>query len=264
MAIGKPFHRNYRGIKDGPNSGYSSWAYIVDRDYANNPAYFVRPFLLIQEDLKKLFEFIEPSDASINAYSFRMHELLVRSCIEIEANFKAILLENDYIPKKDRAGNDILNMSTYQAIDATHHLSSYRVLLPIWHGEKKVLEPFREWKTNNSLSWYQAYNHCKHDRFKEFDKANLQNVINAVAGLLIVLSSQFRTENFSSSNTCMALETTSEDMEGAIGGFFRILFPEDWKENEIYSFDWEKIKSDPFRFGKINYAEYVDKARNSR
>lgn len=36
MPVAKPFHRNFRGIADGPNSGYSSLAYILDRDYARD------------------------------------------------------------------------------------------------------------------------------------------------------------------------------------------------------------------------------------
>lgn len=100
MSIAKPFHRNYRGIKLGPQSGFSDWAYIDDREYAKNADHYVRAFTLIQSDLQSIFEYLEPSDECRTAYSYRIHALLMRACIEVEANFKAILEENTFTPPK--------------------------------------------------------------------------------------------------------------------------------------------------------------------
>jgi hypothetical protein len=58
----RPFHRNKRGIKLGPNSGYSGWAYVIDREYARDPEHYVRALQLIQNDLREIFEFLEPGD----------------------------------------------------------------------------------------------------------------------------------------------------------------------------------------------------------
>ena len=135
MSQSKPFHRNYRGFKEGPNSGFSQWAYIVDRAYAASPEHYVRAFLLIQNDLQKLFEYVEPSDVNLDTFSYRIHELFMRTCIEVEANFRAILNENIYTPIS-RSGDPIpdsrWNIHNYRIVDHTHHLSSYRVHLPIW------------------------------------------------------------------------------------------------------------------------------------
>lgn len=95
MPVAKPFHRNFRGIADGPNSGYSSLAYILDRDYARDAEHYVRALTLIQDDLRSIFEYVEPSAECMSAYSFRIHSLFMRTCIEIEANFKVILTENN-------------------------------------------------------------------------------------------------------------------------------------------------------------------------
>jgi len=94
MSHTKPFHRNFRGFVVGSNSGYSQWAYVVDRAYAEAPEHYVRAFMIIQNDLQKLFEYVEPADENLGTYSYRIHELFMRSCIELEANFKAILREN--------------------------------------------------------------------------------------------------------------------------------------------------------------------------
>jgi hypothetical protein len=81
----------------------------------------VRALVLIQNDLQSIFEYLEPSDESRTAYSYRIHALLMRTCVEVEANFKAILEENTFTAPPKRS----LNMTDYRKVDATHHLSSY-------------------------------------------------------------------------------------------------------------------------------------------
>ncbi len=257
MSHSKPFHRNYRGFVNGPNSGYSQWAYIVDRSYSESPEHYVRAFLLIQTDLLRLFEFIEPSDCNLNTYSYRIHELFMRTCIEIEANFKAILKENIYNPT-DRNGDPVpenkWNIHNYRKVNRTHHLSAYKVHVPIWDGMQSVLEPFKQWATATDLSWYQAYNKSKHDRRIEFKEANFGNLLNSVAGLLVLLSSQFRTEDFAPGSTSLSVKTDSYySTEPALGGFFHIEFPNDWSEEEKYDFNWSDLKQQLDRFQKIDY-----------
>ena len=249
MSINKPFHRNYRGMIQGPNSGHSDGAYIVDPEYANSPQHYIRAFLLIQNDLQKLFEYIEPSDEGLTTFSYRIHELFMRSCIELEANLKAILSENTY-KKKSRD----FNMHDYKKINVTHHLSSYKVILPIWHGEQKTFEPFASWAKDEPLPWYQAYNQSKHDRQEEFKQANLKNLLESIAALLILLSSQFETEDFSPKGPGhLLLEGGFNETEEAIGQFFRIRFPDDWKDEEKYDFDWSKLETEKHRFNKFDY-----------
>jgi hypothetical protein len=258
MSLSKPFYRNYRAIKPGPNSGYSGWAYIHDRDYAKNAEHYVRAFILIQNDLQLIFEYLEPSDECRTAYSYRIHALLMRTCIEVEANFKAILEENNFTPPPKRS----LNMTDYRKVDATHHLSSYEVMLSIWNGTRPILKPFEPWKAARglpnpnglSLPWYQAYNASKHDRQDEFKKANLGNLVIAVAGLLVLVSSQFRGQDFGAGSP--ALELSGHDyhpMEASIGSLFRIKYPDDWVAADSYDFNWTVLKTQNVRFEKIDY-----------
>jgi hypothetical protein len=139
MSYHKPFHRNFRELIERTNSGYSSWAFIVDKDYAQSPHHYTRAFLLLQEDIKNLFEYIEPADINLNTFSYRIHELFMRTCIEIEANFKAILRENTYTPlfengpkKGQLKTEDNWNIFDYIKINTTHHLDDYHVEFPFW------------------------------------------------------------------------------------------------------------------------------------
>jgi hypothetical protein len=199
MSIKKPFHRNHRKIKDGFNSGYSNWGYIMDEDYAENPEHYTRAYLLILKDLKSLFEYIEPADENLHTYSFRIHELLMRASIETEANFKAILKENIFNPK-DKNGRPKpeknWGMKDYQIINKTHHLDDYRVKIPIWQGDKNTFRPFHEWKSGQRIEWYNTYNETKHDRLSRFKTATFEAMLNSVAGLIVLLTAQFRDQSF--------------------------------------------------------------------
>jgi len=258
MSQSKPFHRNYRGFVKSTNSGYSQWAYIVDRSYSQSPEHYVRAFLLIQSDLQRLFEFVEPSDTNLTAYSYRTHELLMRTCIEIEANFKAILKENIFNPS-DKNGNPrsekTWNIHDYKKVNKSHHLAAYRVHIPIWEGTRSIFEPFKQWAVPTELSWYQAYNKSKHDRRIEFKEANFNNLLNSVAGLLVLLSSQFRTETFSPGPTLISTDGGDNyyPTEAALGGFFHIEFPNDWSADEKYDFDWSVLKQERERFRQIDF-----------
>jgi hypothetical protein len=255
MPICKPFHRNWRALKQGVNSGYSSWAYILDPDYARDPLHYVRAYLLIQRDLERLFEYVEPSEEALCTFSFRTHELLMRTCIEVEANFKAILAENVYVPRKDTRDRDILNISIYNKIELTHHLSSYEVILPMWNGPRRAWKPFDIWGADRSQSpsWYGAYNASKHDRHNDFKQANLQNLLGAVTGLLVLLSSQFGREDFSAGNSALTVTDSPYEFEAALGQLFRIHFPDDWSDDEVYDFDWATLQYEPVKFGRIDY-----------
>jgi len=256
MSHAKPFHRTYRDFAPSSNAAYSQRAFVLDRQYAQSPEHYVRAFMLIQKDLQTLFEFIEPSDTNLTAYSYRTHELLIRTCIEIEANFKAILNENTFNPI-DKNGHprreNRWNIHDYKKVNKTHHLASYRVHIPIWEGSRGVFEPFRAWSSSVELSWYQAYNESKHDRRAQFKQANFENLLISVAGLLVVLSSQFGTQDFSPQDEAITSGDGYYSTTPALGGFFHIEFPNDWSDDEIYDFNWDELRKEANRFQRIDY-----------
>jgi len=251
MTIKKPYHRNCRQFVDGHYSEGGRWQYMVHPDYAKSPEHYVRAFLLIQKDLQTLFDYVEPADVNMDCYSYRIHELLMRTCMEVEANCKAILKENIYSKEK------YLNMGDYKKLNVTHGLSSYKVRLPIWDGVSHIRQPFGNWADNEPLVWYSAYNSTKHDRHNEFKNANFKNLIDAVCGLLVILSSQFHTNDFSPGPTLLACEGGyhNDGMECAIGDYFRINFPNDWPKEDRYDFNWQNIQDEQHLFQKINYDE---------
>ncbi len=257
MGFQKPFHRIYRPEVSNAIPGQGTNGYIVDKEYSKNPEHFIRSFMLLQEDILKLFEFIEPSDKNLKTHSFRIHELLMRMCIEVEANFKAILNENIFNPinkKRRLIPYDEWGMNQFKVVNKSHHLDAYTVEFPYWIGENRIRKPFESWKTNGSLTWYQAYNRTKHDRHLNFEEANFKNLLDAFSGLFVLLSSQFETNDFGTGMATLGLGfNTYFEGKFGIGQYLIINFPDDWKEEEKYDFNWIDLNEQKDRFEKFNY-----------
>src|SRR5215472_11174971 len=98
IGIAKPYRRT---IRPSMHVGYTyDHPYVRHAKFAQEPEMYVRGFRLLQKDLEHLFEYIEPSDDNLACFSFRIHEVLLRACVEVEANCKAILRENGYSEEK--------------------------------------------------------------------------------------------------------------------------------------------------------------------
>jgi hypothetical protein len=197
--------------------------------------------------MHELFEFIEPSDKNLECHSYRIHALLTRAAIEVEANLKAILKENRY-PKKACD----LTMQDYQRLDTSHRLSSYEVKLPMWYGTKGVRRPFSNWSTTHSLNWYQVYNRAKHNRHEHFSSATFEHTIDAMCGLAAVISSQFYKCDFAPV-VYWHEPMPNNGFELAIGNYFQIRFPNDWRPEELYDFDWKNIEAEADPFQEISF-----------
>jgi hypothetical protein len=242
MSVSKPYRRTFRQFVDGQYSEGGRARYVRHAKFAVAPEQYLRAFGVIQKDLLNLFDYVEPASKNLECYSYRIHELFMRICIEIEANCKAILLENGY----RRAGD--WNVSDYKGLNRTHCLSMYKAKLPVWHGEAHVRTPFAAWNIEKSPPWYRAYNEAKHDRHEKFHLANFDNLIEAACGLIVLLSAQFGTDDLSRS-IFLGIEGPPDDgFEVAIGGYFLIQFPDNWPEADRYDFDWQKLKDEPDPF----------------
>lgn len=257
ISVSNPYFLTVRQFKDGEYSEGGRWQYVKHGLYSTRPSNYVRSFLLLQKDLLELFNYVEPSDVNMRTYSFRIQELLIRTCIEIEANFKAILSMNQYSKKSN------LSIKDYFLIEQSHYLSQYEAKLPYWTGNlmNASRSPFSAWSAPVnpeapwSLSWYDAYNKTKHDRANSLHIATFENLIDAFSALVILLSSQYIFEDFGPAPDLLQINSGWNDgYDAAIGDYFRILFPRHTPEEGRYDFNWETLSSSTNTpFAKYDY-----------
>lgn len=250
MGIVSPYKRTARMFTDNSFSNSGKWMYVLHDKYADAPHNFIRAFQLLQKDVLELFSYIEPSDINLNTHSHRIHELLLRTCVEIEANCTAILRENGY----SRSGN--WNMGDYKKIEQSHYLSQFEVKVPNWLGSEGVRKPFSPWSSAGSLSWYTAYNNTKHDRHINFSQASFENLIDAVTGLAVILAAQFLDHDFSPAGMGLSVNPggPNDGLEASIGDFFRLRYPTNIPDNEKYSFEHSDIDFSTDMFQCFNYS----------
>ena len=226
--------------------GYcSSWGYIPNPHYSNTAKSSVSAFTLIQNELLDLFKYVEPVVENQKCYSHRILELFLRTCVEIEVNFKAILLANGYIKKSKE-----MNIKDYCKLEETHQLSKYTVTLPLFDVLKEeetwyTKRPFSVWQDHGSkLTWWNDYNNVKHSRHENFKQANLGNLLTAVYGLLIILSAQFFDGRvFTPIAGDMRFRSNANNiLYKGIGDFFYISFPplDTWGEKYLLN-DLDKL-----------------------
>jgi hypothetical protein len=250
MGLAKPFRRTCRQLADGSYAHGGNGRYVTHPAYAKSPEHYVRAFLVLQKDLQELFDYVEPSDQNLTCHSFRIHELLMRGCMEVEASCKAILTENR-VPLRENA-----NMMDYRKLEGSHKLSGYEVSVPTWHGTGSKRKPFANWANppaDQALPWYQAYNTTKHNRATNFHEATFEHMLDAVCAVVVLLSSQFCTEDFSKIDFLSSVSGDTDGMTNAIGGYFRVAFPA-WPEDERYEFDWRTLKDEDDPFMNFPYA----------
>lgn len=137
---------------------------------------------MLYRDFEKSFEYIHPVEPHFKTYSIRHYEFLLRACMEFESVCKGEL---------HKAGlanpNDHLTIKNYATLETYYKrkLSSYEVGFrfdPIY-----FVRPLGSWATQSPLIWYQSYNTVKHHRAGKFSNASFENVLNAIAGLFVLL-----------------------------------------------------------------------------
>lgn len=258
MGISKPFYRIARPKAFIPD-------YVMDKRYASDRAQLSRAYISIEKELRSIFDFIEPDEKNKEAFSFELYSLLLRACTEVELNCKQIMEANGATPQ-----GSFFTMADYKKLEKSSLLSKYIVTFPNWRHRnatshkleytKKEFCPFSNFDMSigKSPDWYEAYNKVKHNREENLEKANLENCMNAVAGILVLLYSQFGSlciETYGSNGRLRWQDTDDYDFNFDADVIFQIHPPSisDWASSELYDFNWSDIAADSKPFDKFNF-----------
>lgn len=259
MSILKPYYRIWRPVK-GYDWGKANFSfgddnapkptldYLYDDRFANQEEKksLITSTRMILRDLNNLYDYIEPSDDNLSAYSHRIYELLLRTATEFESNCKGILKANGYSkPEKD------WNVIDYFKISRAARLNEYSLTFERW-ASAHVFKPFIEWNPSRRepLSWYEAYNEVKHDRYGNFKKAKLEHLMNALAGLICIMHAQY---GEGMSHVGFSELGTTDINEGTVETpMFTIKAPH-YPEDEQYGFIWNNIANEPDIFQKYYF-----------
>jgi hypothetical protein len=146
-----------------------------------------RAYELLGNDLMKIFAFVEPSEANKDCFGHEIYQLLLRVCTEFESVCKLAKIRLGHTDNPEKW--NIKNYSKLNDLTVGRGvLSDYKFFFTELNS-KIGIQPLKSFINSNiddapiKPEFYDAYNSVKHDRKKNFQRANLWSLLHAYAGL---------------------------------------------------------------------------------
>lgn len=168
-----------------PTETYKDLPINCFQEYSNQ----LRQLEIILDDMKDVFKVVAPRHNQFSVYGHAIRNIIILACTELDARMQSLLAKNGVEPN----GNYFV-MKDYFKLKEALKLNEYKLSF-YRYGDLGSFSPFSTWKNDKQLSWYQAYNHIKHNREKHLAEAKLFNAINAIMAYAIILIAQYGYRN---------------------------------------------------------------------
>jgi hypothetical protein len=134
-------------------------------------------FLALEEDLDRLSRYVDLVGNNDQTYSIEIARLFLGASSEVDVVLKQLA-------KKYNATSNASSINAYFSEISTHspNFNDFEVQIPRYGLS---LQPWTDWQANSPPIWWQDHNKVKHHRDQHFDRANLKNCLNSVAGLFV-------------------------------------------------------------------------------
>jgi hypothetical protein len=154
----------------------------------------------IEEDMMRVIEYLPLETRQYNIYSFKLTDIIIRSCSHIDSLFKDILRNQDLsdhpnqqevtTAREKLVKRKMLKIDDYIKIFADYlNLTSVKVTIRRNDEPKKPFEKFENSNLGGRSSvWWKAYNSLKHDFYNEknVEKGNLGNALESLGALFVL------------------------------------------------------------------------------
>ncbi|HEY9671284.1 MAG TPA: hypothetical protein V6D11_07565 [Waterburya sp.] len=134
-------------------------------------------FLTIEEELVKFSRYIEFHEDNYKTYSIELARIQLSVGSEIDVVAKLLCQNLGCQKAKNICDYNKIILATYP------NLPDFVVEIPRYRLE---FTPCKDWKPANSPKWWTNYNKVKHQRSSHYQEANLENVLQAMAGLITI------------------------------------------------------------------------------
>jgi len=141
--------------------------------------------LALEHDLERLSRYVEFDSKNFECFSLEIPRVLLASAAEADVVCKQVCRKVD-----SKSSADNINEYRREITASFPAIPEFEVLIPRFG---LALRPWDEWSKSNGVPfWWTAYNKIKHERDAEYQRANLKNALNAVAGLFIMVLYLYR------------------------------------------------------------------------
>lgn len=168
---------------------------------------FWQTYLQLEKELIDISKYIFITDvlnsSQLNVYSARICDLLVRTCVEIEAISKELYFEfggtKNRGDKKLMFDTDCLKLIDQKCETHKKVLSIINPSFNLTKSENVSFKPLKEAHKQGGTDWERAYQAVKHDRYESLSKGTIQRFIHAL-GALYLLNLYYRSPTVSVKN----------------------------------------------------------------
>lgn len=136
-------------------------------------------FISLEKEVEDAFNFIEPDESNLRCYGAKFVTLLNTIGIEFESLAKSLI-------KSQRPDAIVGNIGDIKQnlLELFPNLCSNEVEITRLNQTRF---PFDGWDNGERLDWWTDYTDIKHNRLKNYPKANLDTVLQSMAALVIII-----------------------------------------------------------------------------
>lgn len=135
--------------------------------------------ITLDSDLKEVSRYVDIRPENFATFSIEFVRLLLAAGSEIDVVAKLLCEKID-------SSRTYRNINDYR-VTITNKFPKYHSMVIDIPQYELQLTPWDDWNQNQNPSWWTACNNVKHQRDRNFQDANLENTINAVAGLFAMI-----------------------------------------------------------------------------
>jgi hypothetical protein len=135
--------------------------------------------ITLDSDLKEASRYVDVRAENFKTFSIEFVRLLLAAGSEIDVVAKLLCGKID-------ASRPCDNIDKYRDTIITKYPKFHSMIIDVPQYEFQLV-PWKDWEKGHNPSWWRAYNEVKHQRDIHFTDANLENTINAIAGLYIMI-----------------------------------------------------------------------------
>lgn len=135
--------------------------------------------ITLDSDLHKCSRFVDINPRNFRSYSIEFVRILLAASSEIDVVAKILCNCID-------STKSCKNINEYRDTIIVRFPKFPSMIIDVPQYELQ-LTPWNEWSQHRNPSWWGAYTNIKHKRADHFADANLENTLNAVAGLFVVV-----------------------------------------------------------------------------
>jgi len=152
----------------------------------------------IEEDMMRVIEYIPLETRQYDVYSFKLTDIIVRSCSHIDSLFKDILRNQDLSnypnqqkitkAKESLAKGRMIKINDYIEIFAEYlNLAPVEVYIRRNYDSIKPFEKFENPNLGDKIpTWWRVYNDLKHDFYSNINQGTIRNALASLSALFVL------------------------------------------------------------------------------